>query len=61
MWYIKWIYIQLSCNQSVAKTVHGGGVGIGLLKDYSLDKRKISEEEAYELCDKLIRNNYFAK
>lgn len=38
-----------------------GGVGIGLLKDYQTDKREISEEKAYELCDKIIRNNYFAQ
>ena len=38
-----------------------GGVGIGLLKDYQADKREISEEKAYELCDKIIRNNYFAQ
>lgn len=64
--YVKDVVYQMDLYPTILQSVccedcAWGGVGIGLLKDYSLDKRKISEEEAYELCDKLIRNNYFAK
>lgn len=36
-----------------------GGVGIGLRKNYTTESRELTEDKAFELCDKLIRNNWF--
>lgn len=37
------------------------GFGVNLLDSVARHSRSISEQEAYELSDKLIRSNYFAK
>ena len=36
------------------------GFGVNLLDSAAIHNRQISEQEAYELSDKLIRSNYFA-
>jgi len=37
------------------------GFGVNLMDSIARHNRPVSEQEAYELSDKLIRNNYFAK
>lgn len=37
------------------------GMGVNLMDSISRQNRLISEQEAYELSDKIIRSNYFAK